>query len=78
MGALYFRYHLDYFIPRTETLEEAMLLAWAAYNRGRGGVLRTAARVGKGLAWSLVKDHLPTETINYTRRIQQMSRRLRR
>ena len=69
LASIYLREQYNYFLPRVKDETEAMVFALAAYNRGRGGVLRTAARIGKGLIWSVVRDNLPTETINYTRKI---------
>ena len=77
MLVLYFQYHYEYFLNEGLSEKDAQEFAWAAYNRGKAGVLRTAAKLGKGLVWSAVRSHLPTETRNYGRKIRNLTRILR-
>ena len=53
--------------------DDPRAFAYAAYNRGENGVLRTVKKVGKGLVWRLVKDSLPMETIRYVGKIRRLA-----
>ena len=61
---------IDNFTERGADDPEAF--AYAAYNRGENGVLRTVRAIGKGFVWAAVQSALPTETVNYVARIRAL------
>ena len=58
--------------------DDPRAFAFASYNRGKAGVLRTAKAVGKGLIWKAVESSLPMETIRYVGKIRRLASLFRR
>ena len=69
---------IDRYRERGATNEESWKLACAAYNAGPARVDNKLKQAAKGVLWAVIKDSMPTETINYVARITGLYKLFRR